>query len=81
MIWRDTAAPALDDRQSTLDVSVADHIGQPAAFAQVRLAALAPRLCGHVQPFVPIDIRGASAMCVCSMRNISFRGRHLNVQT
>jgi hypothetical protein len=30
---------------------------------------------------VPIDIRGASAVYVCSMRNISFRGKHLNVQT
>jgi hypothetical protein len=32
-------------------------------------------------PFTPTDIRGASAVCVCSMRSISFRERDLNVQT
>ena len=32
-------------------------------------------------PFAPTDIRGASAVCVCSMRSISFREKDLNVQT
>jgi len=34
---------------------------------------------GH--PFEPMDIRGASAVCVCSMRRIPFRENELNVQT
>src|SRR5215831_10460431 len=32
-------------------------------------------------PLAPMYIRGASAVCVCSMRSISFREKDLNVQT
>jgi hypothetical protein len=48
MIWRDTPAPALDDEQSILTVPFADQVGQAAMFAQIRLTAFAPRLCGPV---------------------------------